>query len=67
MHKSKTFYEWACEDVCVVVGGIKKGNSVFCLDQFFECVWHLIKTQPSVAQPSVFSVPVVKHHQGKSC
>lgn len=38
MHKSKTFYEWACEDVCVVVGGIKKGNSVFCLDQFFECV-----------------------------
>lgn len=66
MHKSKPFYEWAFEDVWVGIGEIKEAEGFFCLDQFFLCVWDLIKSQPSIAQPSVFSIPIVHYHQGKS-
>lgn len=63
MHNSETFYEWAFEDVCMGVGGLSQ-EAEFCLSHFFVCVWHLLKSQPLIAQPSFFSIPIVKHYQG---
>ena len=53
--------------MCLWEGEEFSQEAEFCLSQFLLYVWHLIKSQPSIARPSVFSVLIVKQYEGRFC
>ena len=53
--------------MCLLEGEEFSQEAEFCLSQFLLYVWHLIKSQPSIAWPSVFSVLIVKQYEGRFC